>query len=127
MKCAQNKHAEARAGALHACPTLQSHPPHKRPNQAPEEADAVLVVPLDDAGQGLGVLHGQRADVLQALLQEGLLDAVAVGEDGRPLLAQVHVQAGVPARACAAVSMLKSCLRLRKLACIFKKVTHGLF
>ncbi len=66
----------------------------------PEEADAVLVVPLDDAGQRLRIFNSQRADVGQALLQEGLLDAVAVGEDGRPLLAQVHVQARIPARTC---------------------------
>lgn len=63
----------------------------------PEQADALLVVPLDHASQGLAVLQSQVADVVQALLQEGLLNAGSVGEDGRTLLPQIHVQAGIPA------------------------------
>lgn len=62
----------------------------------PEKTDAMLMVPLDDGRQRARVLQGQAADVGQPLLQVGLLDAVAVGEDRRLLLAQIHVQAGIP-------------------------------
>lgn len=64
---------------------------------APKEADAMLMVPLDDAGECARVLKGQAADVGQPLVQKGLLDAVSVRENGRLLLSQVHVQATVPA------------------------------
>ncbi len=66
-------------------------------SSAPEEADAMLVVPVNDAGEGAGVLEGEAADVGQPLVQEGLLDAVAVCEDRWLLLPQLHVQAAIPA------------------------------
>ena len=68
-----------------------------RSEASPEYSDAFLVVPLDDASQGSAVLKCQLADVVNALLQERLLDAASVCEDGRSLFSQIHIQAGVPA------------------------------
>ena len=67
----------------------------------PEQADVMLVIPLDDGRQGPCVLQCKLTDVGKTLLQESLLDAVSVGENWRPLLPQIHVQAAVPAQYCA--------------------------
>lgn len=55
------------------------------------------MIPLYNACQSLGILQRQAADVGQPLLQESLLDAVPVGEDGGLLLPEIHIQACIPA------------------------------
>jgi len=69
-----------------------------RSEALPKYSDTFLVIPLDDASQGFAVFKCQLADIINALLQPRLLDAASVREDGRSLLSQIHVQAGVPAQ-----------------------------
>ena len=62
----------------------------------PEQANAVLMVPLYNGQQVLAVLQGQLADVDQALLVVGAQDGTPVGGHRGLLPLEGGVEAGVP-------------------------------
>ena len=61
---------------LQGCTTINHQPWQAR---LPEQANAVLMVPLHNGQQILAVLQGQLADVHQALLIVGAQDGTPVG------------------------------------------------
>lgn len=62
----------------------------------PEQANAVLVVPLHNGQQVLAVLQGQLADVHQALLIVGFQDGTPVAGHRGLFTLQGGVEAGIP-------------------------------